>query len=104
MDRNSIRGFMAVKRSVLEALDSGAYQHEARGSIDTKNLLATGEVSAVQVAHLVRRSSGTEYTCSPHHRNPKVDCHIIRTRGWYVKFYFLDPETMFISVHPMEQA
>lgn len=92
-------GFVAVKRAVLEALRNGNYQHEARGAIDVKNLLATGEVSAEQVVEVIRRCNGTHHECTPHHRMPKVACHVIRAQGWYVKFYFLDPATVFISVH-----
>ncbi len=102
MNKQPTKGFKAVKSAVLASLESGEYQHEARDSIDTKNLLATGEVSAEEVARIIKRSTGAEYECSPHHRNHKVDCHIIKARGWYVKFYFLEPETMFISVHELE--
>ena len=50
--------FKVVKKAVMEALKAGAYQHEARSSIDVKNLLATGEVSAAEVMTLL---TGSEY-------------------------------------------
>ena len=96
---NSPKGYKAVRRAVIEALEEGDYQHEARSSIDVKNLLATEEVTAAEVVALIRRSDGTQYTCSPLHGNTGLDCHLIKTGGWYVKFYFLDPTTVFISVH-----
>jgi len=58
-------------------------------------LLTTAEVEAV-----IRRSSGTEHRCSPHHQVASVDVHVIVSQGWYIKFYFIgNPDTMFISVH-----
>ncbi len=93
------KGFNAVRRAVLAALEAGHYQHEARDSIDVKNLLATGAVSVNEVKDVIRRSNGLNYSCSPHHRVSSVDCHLIKAGGWYIKFYFLDPDTIFISVH-----
>ncbi|MBN9402579.1 hypothetical protein [Castellaniella denitrificans] len=32
--------------------------------------------------------------------SPEIDVHVIKTQGWYIKFYFVgDPDTLFISVH-----
>ena len=93
------KGFKAVKRAVIDALEEGSYQHEARGAVDVKNLLATGEVSATEVLDVIRRSNGTNHECSPLHRNATIDCHLIKASGWYVKFYFVEPTTIFISVH-----
>lgn len=93
------KGFKAVKRAVIQALQDGDYQHEARASVDVKNLLATGEVSAAEVIDVIKRSNGTNYYCSPLHTSAKIDCHLIKAGGWYVKFYFVDPTTIFISVH-----
>ncbi|CAB3693466.1 hypothetical protein LMG3458_02257 [Achromobacter deleyi] len=93
------QGFKAVKRAILAALHSGDYQHEARDHINVKNLLATGEVSAEDVAGIIRGSDGASYACSRLHADLAIDCHVIRSRGWYVKFYFANPSTIFISVH-----
>lgn len=93
-------GFNAVKVAAISALLGNQYQHEAREDINVKNLLATGEVSAAYVATLLKKAKGFEHTCEPHHSAFKgVDVHLIKTQGWYIKFYFLDPETMFVSVH-----
>ena len=92
--------FNAVKKAVMLALAAGAYQHEARGDIDVKNLLATGDVSATEVMALLRKSRGTEHQCSPHHFDSSITVHVIKTGGWYLKFYFIEPDTWFISVHP----
>ena len=92
-------GFMAVKRGVIEALATGRYQFEARREISVKNLLATGEVSAAALVAALRRCTGSDHASSSHHRVPGIVVHVIKAGGWYLKFYFLEPETWFISVH-----
>ena len=78
---------------------AGDYLFEARNDIDVKDLLATGEVSAAELIEILERATPDRYACSPHHRAPSIGVHVIRSAGWYVKFYFLDPDTWFISVH-----
>ncbi|WP_072791099.1 hypothetical protein [Duganella sacchari] len=92
-------GYKAAKAKVLAALNSGAFDHEARDDINVKNLLSTGDISAADVAKLIAKSSGYEHTESPHHSQKLVTVHCIITQKWYIKFYFLDPDTTFISVH-----
>jgi len=29
----------------------------------------------------------------------KGGSHVLRRHGWYIKFYFIEPETWFLSVH-----
>jgi len=83
----------------MASLNEGTFQHEVRNRIEEKNLLATGQVTPATVSELIRMSSGDDYSTSAHHRDRSITVHIIRCRSWYVKFYFLDPYTMFISVH-----
>jgi hypothetical protein len=93
-------GFTKVKNTVIKALSAGTYNHELRaGRIDEKNKLATGEVTPAFVANLIKRSTGANYSCSPHHKAPAIEVHVITKNDWYVKFYFLEPDTVFISVH-----
>ncbi|MCK0154930.1 hypothetical protein MWU49_14535 [Alcanivorax sp. S6407] len=96
-------GFRKAKSQAIACLGSGAIIHEQRGDIDIKNLLATGEISPADVAAIIGRARGSEYTCSPHHQVPEVDVHIITCRharqDWYIKWYFLEPDCIFISVH-----
>lgn len=92
-------GFSTVKQEVIEALLSGDYGHEVRGDIDIKNLLSTGAVTAAAVVDIIKRSRGGDYACTPHHLAAEIDVHVITREGWYIKFYFLDPQTTFISVH-----
>lgn len=96
-------GFKDVKASVLACLESGAILHAERANIDVKNLLATGEVTPGEVAAVISRARGTDYQRSKHHIVASVDVHIIKTRfsgmDWYIKWYFVDPDSVFISVH-----
>lgn len=91
-------GFKDVKLKVISGLLSGDYAHAQRGSIDDKNLLLTGVISATEVADVLKKSNGNDYETSPHHQDESIEVHVIRCRSWYVKFYF-DPDTIFISVH-----
>ena len=92
-------GFKDAKRKVLKALAEGTYQHEARDQIDVKNELSTGDVTADDLRALIGRCNGTHHTFSPHHADASVDVHVLRRDGWYIKFYFLEEEAVFISVH-----
>ena len=97
-------GYRQAKKQVLECLTGGRVEHEMdRCEIDIKNLLVTGVVTATQVADAIGRSGGTEYECSPHHFDENVEVHIIKTqhgdRTWYIKWYFVSPNVVFISVH-----
>jgi hypothetical protein len=93
-------GFKLAKQKVIEALLNGTFQHEAsRSNIDTKNLLFMGQVTPADVFDLLKRSNGKDHSSSPHHLDTTIEVHVIQREGWYVKFYFLDPVTFFISVH-----
>lgn len=92
-------GFREAKRRVLKALVEGTFQHEARSAIDVKNGLLTGAVTAAEVIAVIGRCNGTHHTASPHHADPSVQVHVLRRERWYIKFYFLDEDTVFISVH-----
>lgn len=91
-------GFKNAKSKVIRDLLAGDYAHEARGSIDEKNLLQSGKLSPNEVAAVLKMSRGQDYSSSPHHQDSSIEVHVIKCRDWYVKFYF-DPYTMFISVH-----
>lgn len=93
------RGFKKAKADVLVALNSGNYLYEIRNKIEVKNKLSTGEITATDVAHLVKKAKGFNHSMSPHHSVPSVLVHTITVDGWYIKFYFIDPDTFFISVH-----
>ncbi len=96
-------GFRDVKAQLLACMKDGAVSHVQRSSIDVKNLLATGQVTLDEVSEVIRAARGNHYRCSPHHVVDGIDVHIITiNRGgtsWYIKWYFLEPQSIFISVH-----
>lgn len=92
-------GFREVKRVVLASLASGNYQHAARGSIDTKNLLQTGHVTAAEIADVIRRCRGQHLRKTPHHQITGLDVHVLIRDGWYIKLYIVPDGAIFISVH-----
>jgi hypothetical protein len=55
------------------------------------------------VIELIRKTGGDAYQCCPHHQDATTDVHILRPWKsgcyWYVKFYFIEPDIIFISVH-----
>lgn len=93
------KGFRAVRSAVVAALESGSYLHVSRGDIEVKNLLAIGEVGAGEVIDIIHSCDGSHYSSSPHHAVPAIEVHVLKRLGWYIKFYFIEPQTWFISVH-----
>jgi hypothetical protein len=94
-----VEGFREVKTRVLRALSEGSYFHEQRGEIDVNNWLETGRIKPEEVAAVISRCNGTHHSCSPHHGENRWLVHVLKRDGWYIKFYFVDPSTIFISVH-----
>lgn len=96
-------GFREVKAHVIDCLNNGYVLHEERGNIDIKNLLSIGVVSLNDVASIIGSSRGDSYFCSSHHLDSSINVHIIKSRyagkNWYIKWYFVEPDCVFISVH-----
>lgn len=92
-------GFKRAKALVLNALAQGNFQHEARNDIEIKNALLLGEISALELIEIIKSCNGTDHSSSPHHFAPSIEVHVLKRHGWYIKFYFIDPDTIFISVH-----
>lgn len=95
--------FKLVKHQVIQCLLEGNILYEARDNIDIKNLLNTGVVSIEYVCQILKKSRGNEYESSPHHMDQSIDVHVVKTiykqERWYVKWYFIEPDAVFISVH-----
>ena len=95
--------FMDIKRQVIQCLVEGNILHEARDNIDIKNLLEVGVISIEEVTEILKRSRGNQYNSSLHHMYQSIDVHVIKTRHkseeWYIKWYFIEPDAVFISVH-----
>ena len=96
-------GFRDAKSRVLECLKTGHVLHEERNNIDIKNLFVTGLISLDEAARIIGRSKGDGYRSTPHHFDNKIDVHVIKTiflgQRWYIKWYFLDADSVFISFH-----
>ncbi len=96
-------GFNDTKTKAIKCLEAGDYDHEARQHIDVKNLFACGQVSEEDVIRLINKTKGAQYEKSPHHFDKSVMVHIFKpmhqNATWYIKFYFIEPAAMFISVH-----
>ena len=99
-------GLRDVRGLLIDALESGRVQHEYRADMESKNLLAVGEVTPEFVVQLLRRCQGRDYRASPYHLDPRILCHqftpCLNGQRWYVKAYFLSSSAVFISVHPQE--
>ncbi|EKB1982651.1 hypothetical protein ACU440_004504 [Vibrio alginolyticus] len=95
--------FKQNKIRVIQSLESGFFSHEERDNIDEKNKLAVGDITKEEVVEILKKSRGNEYESSPHHHVKSIDVHIVVTKykgqEWYIKWYFLEPDTIFISVH-----
>jgi hypothetical protein len=78
-------------------------QHEYRADMESKNLLAIGEVTPEFVVRLLNRCTGRQYRASPYHFDRSVVCHEFTPQlngaRWYLKAYFLSADAVFISVH-----
>lgn len=96
-------GFKAAKAQVLECLKNGHVLHEQRNNIDVKNLLAVGDITTDDVAEIILKAQGDDYSSSPHDMDRTIEVHIIKrrisTNNWYIKWYFIEPNSVFISVH-----
>jgi hypothetical protein len=95
-------GFRDVRQRVLDALLSGRVIHAFRRDRQEKNLLDMGVLCPADVVDIVRKARGNEHACSPHHRDPSTDVHVLRRAGWYLKFVLLDDHVEFLSVHRSE--
>lgn len=101
-------GLKEVKIKAIICLDSGQVQHETErsGDIDKKNLLVTAQVTLEEVKDLIKSTKGTQHEVSLHHVERMIEVHTLKPikKGtkWYIKFYFLEPDIIFISVHLSE--
>ena len=99
-------GFREAKSAFIDALRDGRVESEPREAQAEKNLLAVGAVSLPEVADLIARCRGQQYSMSPHHLDPDITVHVFKPRrgceGWYIKGYILESNAVFISVHMTE--
>ncbi|NGX85699.1 hypothetical protein GW579_01195 [Rahnella sp. Lac-M11] len=95
--------FREIKWKVIECLKNGNIEFEARREIHLKNLWSTGDITPFEVAAMIGRASGDNHQVRPYHYDSSIDVHIITVMSagihWYIKWYFTDPTSVFISVH-----
>eukprot|EP01036_Dinobryon_divergens_P002376 gene2376-3127_t len=83
-------GYKSARKEILHALRNGNYQHESRGDIDVKNLLAMGKISATEVAVLIASSDGSMHTESPHHVVKEITVHRAQINSGTLMKLFID--------------
>lgn len=104
-------GFREEKDRLLQELgeaQAGTREvlHDARP--EGKNLLATLEVTIADVAEIARRARGQNYQAKGvHHQRMGAKVHELKNvrwqeQDWYLKWYFVELDLFFISVHPKE--
>lgn len=101
-------GFTAARSRLLAALAAAekgepVVQHDAREDA-SKNQLATGQLTLADVKRLVGRSSGLNYEEDDLHGDSRIRVHILKNvkeqnSSWYIKWYVVEPNVFFISVH-----
>lgn len=93
-------GFKEVKRKAIECIKNDHVRHVARGV--EKNLFASGELTSAEVINIIGSCQGDCYETDKHHFLD-IEVHILRPRGkydgFYIKFFFVEPDILFISVH-----
>ena len=89
-------GFKEAKHRLIEALRKREYEHEARKNAESKNQLLSKGISSESLCEIVIRCQGQDHGTSPHHSLDNVKVHILKREGWYVKFYFLEPNVTYI--------
>jgi len=92
-------GLSQAKQQVLACLKSGHYLNEDRVGIEGKNLFAVGLVSEEALIKVIQACTGLQYFEKPHDFIKGLNVHIMKIGGWYIKFYFMEPDCVFISVH-----
>jgi len=93
-------GFNEIKQKVIKCIQMNLVQHETR--TNSKNLYASGELSDEDVIDILKSCRGDCYEKQRHHFLD-VDIHIMKPKGrydgLYVKFYLIEPDVWFVSVH-----
>ena len=94
-------GFRDIKKQIIECIKTGKVQHEIREA--EKNLYAHGDLSDEEVINIIKNCRGDNYEKRKHHISSLGDVHILKPKGkydgYYIKFYFIEPDVWFISVH-----
>lgn len=95
----------AYRDLLIDRIEQGFIDHEPRGALSEKNLLAVGAISKERVIQLLRMTKASQYRTDPHHRVARINVHFFEPvdghgKRWLIKAYFIHPKAWFISVHP----
>jgi hypothetical protein len=93
-------GFKEVKERAIECIKNGHVRHVAR-DLD-KNMFAAGYFTPKEIVQIIGSCRGDCYQTDRHHLL-QTEVHILKPRGkhdgLYIKFFFVEPDILFISVH-----
>lgn len=97
-------GFNEVKATAIQKIKEGKISHDPREF--SKNEYAQCLLTDEQVIFMIKNCRGDRYEKRPHHKDKRIPVHILKPAGkydgYYVKFYFLEPDVCFMSVHRSE--
>lgn len=96
-------GFDDIKNKVISCVKAGKAQSTPRADKNEKNLFLTGDVDAETLVSMLEKTRGTQHETMPHSSIDGVEVNIFKPligdEQWYIKFYIIDPDCIFISVH-----
>lgn len=92
---------MALQIKIIQCLTEGNIQNEHRPN--DKNVFKSGKLSIDKLIEMIYQTTDQQYEHSLHHVLEKVKVYILKpvieNEEWYIKFYFIEPDCWFISVH-----
>jgi len=92
--------FKEVKSKAIECIKNGHVRHIERNI--AKNMFMAGNFTPQEMITIIGTCGGNCYETCKHHLLD-VDIHILKPRGrydgLYIKFFFIEPNILFISVH-----
>ena len=92
--------FNEVKSKAIDCIKKGSVRHVARDI--SKNMFAAGEFTPDEMVSIIGSCQGDCYTAGKHHFLD-AEVHILKPKGkydgLYIKFFFVELDIMFISVH-----
>jgi len=92
--------FNEIKSKAIDCIKSGRVRHTVRDI--SKNMFASGEITPDEMVKIIGSCRGDCHTAGKHHFLD-TEVHILKPKGkydgLYIKFFFVEPDIMFISVH-----
>jgi len=92
--------FKEIRCKAIECIKNGHVRHIERDI--SKNMFAGGDFTPEEMISIIGACRGDCYSSAKHHFL-EVDVHILKPQGrydgLYIKFFFIEPNILFISVH-----